>query len=163
MLRIHPTARVSPLAVIDDSVRGTLIEIGPNVFIDAFVRIKPVGGMGDLIIGGDCDINSGTVIFTGNGIKIGENVLIAPNCTFAATNHAFVSPTVAIRNQGFQPSKGGILIEDDVWIGSNTVVLDGSIVRRGSVIGAGSLVRGEVAAFSVSVGNPLRTIGHRRR
>ena len=41
MIRIDPTAKVSPLADIEDSVRGTLIEIGARTLIDAFVKIKP--------------------------------------------------------------------------------------------------------------------------
>ena len=37
--------------------------------------------------------------------------------------------------------RGGIVIEDDVWIGANCVLLDGAVLRRGCVVGAGSLVR----------------------
>lgn len=74
---------------------------------------------------------------------------------FAATNHAFAEKDRLIREQRFQPSRGGIVVEDDVWIGAGTVLLDGAIVRRGAVIGAMSLVRGEVAPYSVSSGNPL--------
>lgn len=106
MLKIDKTARISPLADIEHSARGTLIDIGPNVFIDSFVRIKPIGGMGDLVIGANCDINSGCVLFTGNGIRMGENVLIAPSCTFAPTNHGYRSMDKLIREQEFLPSKG---------------------------------------------------------
>ena len=88
MLRIDPTARISPMADIEESVRGTLIEIGPRVMIDSFVKIKPTGGSGDVVIGADSAINSGTVIYTGNGVRIGIGVAIAANCTLAPTNHA---------------------------------------------------------------------------
>lgn len=161
MLRISKTANISPLAHLEHSKRGTLIDIGDEVFIDSFVRIRPIGGSGDLVIGANSDINSGCVIFTGNGIKIGRSVLIAPNCTLAPTNHAYHARNKAIRDQGFLSSKGGILIEDDVWIGSNCTILDGSILRQGCIIGAGSLVRGEVEAYSINSGNPLRKIGMR--
>lgn len=161
MLIVSQTARVSPLASLEGSVRGTRIVIGDDVFIDAFVRIRPVGGMGDVRIGRGSYLNSGTVVFSGNGVIIGENVLIAPNCTLAPTNHAFVSREVPISAQGFLPSRGGIVIEDDVWIGANCVLLDGAILRRGCIIGAGSLVRGEVEAFSINGGNPLKRIGTR--
>ena len=46
MILIAPSARVSKLADIEDSVRGTKIIIGEEVMIDAFVKIKPVGGTG---------------------------------------------------------------------------------------------------------------------
>lgn len=129
--------------------------------IDAFVKFKPAGGAGDVVIGADSYINSGCVLYSGHSIRIGANVLIAANCTLAATNHAFTDPEQPIRTQGFQPSRGGIVIEDDVWIGANTVLLDGAHIGRGAVIAAGSVVRGPVAAFTIQGGNPLRLIGQR--
>ena len=161
MLIIAESAQISELAHVEASTRGTKIEIGENVYIDSFVRIRPVGGKGDIKIGPNCFINAGCVLFSGNGINMGSNVLVAPNCTFAPTNHAYQLRCKVIRQQGFLPSKGGILIEDDVWIGANSVILDGSILRRGCVIGASSLVRGEVEAYSVNSGNPLRKIAMR--
>ena len=106
-------------------------------------------------------INSGVVIYTGNGLDIGQDVLIAANCTFAPTNHQFNKKAIKIREQGFQPSRGGILVEDDVWIGANCVILDGARLLEGCVIGAGSIVSGEIEAYSVNAGTPLRTIGRR--
>jgi acetyltransferase-like isoleucine patch superfamily enzyme len=53
------------------------------------------------------------------------------------------------------------MIEDDVWIGAGSILLDGAVVRRGAVVGANSVVRAEVAAYSISVGNPLRAVGRR--
>lgn len=149
MLKIDPTAKISPLADIEESVRGTLIQVGPRTVIDSFVKIKPAGGMGEVLIGADCAINSGTVIYTGNGVKIGDAVAIAANCTLAPTNHAIADRDRPIREQGFQPSKGGIVIEDDVWLGAGVVLLDGAILRHGCVIAAGSVVRGEVEAFAI--------------
>jgi len=161
MIEIRDSARVSPLADIEDSVRGTKIVIGEECMVDAFVKIKPVGGMGDFEIGDQSHINSGCVIYTGNGISIGSGVLIAANCTFAASNHAYSRKDVPVAQQRFMESRGGILIEDDVWIGANCVVLDGTVIRTGAVIAAGSLVRGEVPPYTVQAGNPLKQIGKR--
>jgi acetyltransferase-like isoleucine patch superfamily enzyme len=158
MITIDPSAHVSTLAQIEDSVRGTKIVVGPQVSIDAFVKIKPVGGSGDLIIGRGTHINAGTVIYTGNGIIIGQDVLIGPNCTLAPSNHAFGRRDIPIRAQRFQPSRGGILIADDVWIGANVVLLDGTKIRSGVVVAAGSVVRSELDAYGVYGGNPLRLI-----
>lgn len=162
MIFIHPTAQISPLADIEDSVRGTRIEIGANTIVDSFVKFKPAGGNGDVQIGEWTVINSGCVLYTGNGIRIGDKVAIAANCTFAPVNHAYHDRNRPIREQGFLPSKGGILIEDDVWIGANCVLLDGSILRKGCVIGAGSIVRGEIAAYTVNAGQPMRIVGSRQ-
>lgn len=162
MIEIHPEARVSALADIEDSVRGTRIVIGARTVIDAFVKVKPAGGLGDLVIGADCVINSGCVLYTGNGIRMGQGVAIAANCTLAPVNHEFQQRDIPIRKQGFRPSKGGIVIEDDVWIGANCVLLDGAILRQGCVIGAGSMIQGEIPAYSIQAGNPPRLLGTRQ-
>lgn len=161
MLKIDPTARISQLADIEPSVRGTLIQIGARTMVDSFVKIKPAGGSGEVVIGEDCAINSGTVIYTGNGVRIGDGVAIAANCTLAPTNHAVADRDTPIRLQGFQPSKGGIVIEDDVWLGAGVVVLDGAVIHKGAVIGAGAVVRGEIPAYAIMAGTPLRQIGAR--
>lgn len=158
---LDPSATLSPLCDVEASVRGTKIVIGANSVIDSFVKIKPVGGSGDVRIGDRTIINSGCVLYTGNGIVIGNDVAIAANCTFAPVNHEYRERDKLIRDQRFRPGKGGIVIEDDVWIGAGCVLLDGAILRRGCVIGAMSLVRGEVPAYTIQAGNPLRQLGAR--
>jgi acetyltransferase-like isoleucine patch superfamily enzyme len=161
MLSIDPTATISKLADIEPSARGTLIQIGARSMVDAFVKIKPAGGSGEVVIGEDCALNSGTVLYTGNGIRIGDAVLIAANCTLAPTNHEFKDTGKRIRDQGFQPSRGGIVIEDDVWLGANVVVLDGAVIRKGAIVAAGSVVRGELEAYSIYAGAPAKRVGAR--
>ena len=161
MLQISQLARISKLADIEDSVRGSKIVIEEGVVIDSFVRIKPVGGVGDVVIGANTHINSGAVIFSGNGIQIGENVLISPGCVLAPVNHQYRAKDKTIIDQRFMPSKGGITIGDDVWIGANSTLLDGTVIGRGVVIGANSLIKGEFVEYCVYAGNPLRLIGRR--
>jgi len=162
MIEIDPTAKVSSLADIEDSTRGTLIRVGAGSMIDSFVKVKPAGGSGDLILGERVYENSGCVFYTGNGITIGDNVLIAANCTFAPVNHQFDDPDTPILKQGFRSSKGGIVVEDDVWIGAGVVLLDGAKIGRGSVIAAMSLVKGEIPPFSIVSGVPGKKIGTRK-
>jgi virginiamycin A acetyltransferase len=158
---ISPTARISPLADIEDSIRGSVLEIGDGVVVDSFVKIKFSGGTGHVRIGPGCWINSGVVIYSGNGVTLGAGVLIAANCTLAPTNHEVKDRDLFIATQGFMPDRGGIVIEDDVWIGANTVLLDGARIGKGAVIGAGSCVRGAIEPYAVMVGNPLRQIRSR--
>lgn len=162
MIDIHPTAHISHLADIEDSMRGSRIVLGAHSTMDSFVKVKPAGGSGDLLVGEHSVINSGCVLYTGNGIYIGNHVAIAANCTFAPVNHAYSDRHRLIREQGFLPSKGGIVVEDDVWIGANCVLLDGALLRQGCVVGAGSIVRGELAAYTVYAGTPLRVMGMRQ-
>ena len=67
------------------------------------------------------------VLYSGNGITI-KRCLIAANAP-APVNHAFMDRNSLICEQGFQASRGGIVIEDDVWIGANCVLLDGAVLR----------------------------------
>lgn len=161
MISISKNAFVSKLADIEDSVKGSKIIINDGTRIDSFVKIKPAGGSGDVCIGRDCYINSGVVIYTGNGVTIGDGVLIAANCTLAPVNHQYKSKDKKVSEQRFMQSKGGIIIEDDVWIGANTVILDGAILRKGCIVGAHSLVIGELEEYSINIGIPAKKVGMR--
>ena len=162
MLIISEQSKISRLADIEDSIKGSKVIIEENVTIDAFVKIKAAGGLGDITIGAGSYINSGTVIYSGNGVTIGRHVLIAANCTLAPTNHEYQSRERRIIEQRFRPTKGGIVIEDDVWIGVNTVILDGAVIGEGCVVGACSLVKGKLEPYGVYAGNPLVLIGERK-
>jgi virginiamycin A acetyltransferase len=162
MIDIHTDAKISALADIEDSVRGSRITVGAHSMIDSFVKIKPAGGSGDVVIGTHTYINSGCVLYTGNGITIGNHVAIAANCTLAPVNHSYRERSKLISEQGFLPSKGGIFIEDDVWIGANCIILDGAILRRGVVVAAGTIVRGELAAYGIYAGSPIECKGMRK-
>jgi acetyltransferase-like isoleucine patch superfamily enzyme len=58
-------------------------------------------------------------------------------------------------------SKGPIVVEDDVWIGMNSIVLSGVRLARGSVIGAGSVVTKDTEPYSINCGNPARLVRKR--
>lgn len=158
---ISPQADVSKLADIEVSSRGSVLRVGEHSMIDAFVKIKFAGGTGDIVIGTNSYVNSGAVLYSGNGITIGNFVMIAANCTFAPTNHEFQRRDIPMRNQGFRASKGGIIIADDVWIGANCVVLDGARIGRGSIIAANSVVNGEIEEYGIYAGTPAKRVGNR--
>lgn len=168
MLSIAETARISRLADIEDSVKGSRIVIDDHVTIDSFVKIKPAGGLGDVVIGAHTIINSGVVIYTGNGITMGRHVMVAANCVFSPTSHEYRSRDVPIMYQGFKAAanlkggRSGIVIEDDVWLGASCVVLEGAYLQRGVVVGAGSVVRGVLESYGIYAGNPLKLLGYRR-
>ena len=77
-----------------------------------------------------------------------------------AVNHVFNDPTRPFVEQGITAQ--GIIIEDDVWIGSGAVITDGVRVGKGSVVAAGSVVTHDVAPHTIVAGVParlVRTIG----
>lgn len=49
-----------------------------------------------------------------------------------------------------------VIIESDVWIGAASTILPGAIIRRGSVVAAGSIVRGELQPDRMYAGVPAR-------
>ena len=73
--------------------------------------------------------------------------MFGPKCSLFAENHIFEDASSTIKSQGV--SQKGIVIEDDCWIGSNVVILDGVTIGKGSVIAAGTIVTKDVPAGSV--------------
>lgn len=157
-LSIDPSAYVSPDARIHPSTRGTRIVIGAHSRIYDFVVIRAVGGDGDIVIGEHCYINPHCVLYSGAGIRLGDYVLVGPGCSIVPANHAIDRTDVVIRKQGFMPSKGGVEIDDDVWLGAHCVVLDGTHIESGAVIAAGSVVSGRITGRALWGGNPCRLI-----
>lgn len=104
-----------------------------------------------------------------NNIEIGNFCSIAPNVRMQEYFHKIdrVSTYYIFRNVLGSPldcdivSKGPILIEDDVWIGSNCVILSGAKIGRGSVVSAGSVVNKTFPRYSIIGGNPAKLIGKR--
>lgn len=104
-------------------------------------------------------INHHTVFSTPHGIRIGNFVMIGPNCLFASVHHSFDKwdKPMIFQKAEFKP----IVIEDDVWIGANVIVLGGVTIGRGSVIGAGAVVTKDVEPFSIVGGVPAKLIRYR--
>lgn len=144
------------------STRG--VKIGSNTSIDRNLWLS-CGGLegqhtGFLAIGENSYIGCNAVLGAGGGgITIGDNVLIGQAVSIHSERHIYNDATMLIRDQGI--SYRGITIEDDVWIGSNSTILDGVTVGKGSVIGAGAVVTKPVPPYSIAVGVPAKIIGTR--
>lgn len=104
-----------------------------------------------------------------NGIKIGSFTSIASNVVIQEDYHRYDKVSSYFLNQNIfkenalkdSYSKGPIIIEEDVWIGSNCVILSGVKIGRGSVIGAGSIVTKDVPKYSIIIGNPGKIVRKR--
>ena len=101
-----------------------------------------------------------------NPIKVGSFCSIASNVIIQEYYHRYDRMTSYFINQNIFNldmkediySKGSIVIEDDVWIGSNSVILSGVKIGRGSIVGAGSVVTKDVVKYSIVAGNPAKLI-----
>ena len=100
-----------------------------------------------------------------NGIDIGSFTSIAANVIIQEGEHDynrvttyFINRNIFKNGQEEELSKGKIVIGEDVWIGSNSVILSGVKVGRGAIIGAGSVVTKDVEPYSINIGVPSHKI-----
>lgn len=131
---------------------GGIIQVGGNVFFGPNTQIISRGG--SIVIGDNVHIGTGCIIVSQNAIQIGRDTLIAEYTVIRDQDHDY--STRPIRTSGFLA--GAITIGDDCWIGCKSTVLRNSSIGNGSVIGAHSLVRGDVPQFTLAVGSPHRNV-----
>ena len=170
---------ISPCAIVK---RGRKISIGDNVVVERGVMLRvdtersyiTIGKDsylsshatlntfdGWITIGAHCSVNSYAILYGHGGLQIGDDVRIAPQVMILPMNHVFADLDVPIWKQGIHTR--GIKIEDDVWLGAGSVVLDGVTIGKGSVIGAGAVVSKDIPSYSIAVGVPARVVKRRAK
>jgi putative colanic acid biosynthesis acetyltransferase WcaF len=101
-----------------------MLEIGNNVWIGEGVRIDNLAK-----------------------IKIGSDVCISQNAFLLTGNHDYRSDT-------FDLMIGSITIEDEVWVGASVVVCPNTTLKKGTIVGVGSVISGTTICEQVYRGNP---------
>lgn len=96
-----------------------------------------------------------------NDIIIGEVVMMGVNVTIFGSNHVFDRTDIPMRKQGMRKEQP-VIIEDDVWIGSNSIIMAGRKIAKGSIVAAGSVVTKDFPEYSIIGGNPARLIRSRK-
>ncbi len=143
------------------------IEIGSNARLtstnNAYNSGNLIGGCylrtskgAEILIGDEVFLN-GTSIVSEIQVRLGSRIMIGANTLIFDTNTHTISPTNRIRNTN-NVKKAPVSIEDDVWIGSNCIILKGVKIGQGSIVAAGSVVTSHVEPFSVYAGNPAKLI-----
>jgi hypothetical protein len=104
-------------------------------------------------------------------VTIGRHCLFAPNVYLSSGQHYFdIEPAWLIHDQDRLASEDAVrsqrhhapvVIEDDVWLGINSVIMRGVTVGKGAIVGAGSIVLRDVAPYTIVGGTPARQIGTR--
>lgn len=97
----------------------------------------------------------------GGSVRIGENVMMGPECVLLAHNHSFDRLDIPMCQQGFDEEKP-VRIGNDVWIGTRVIILPGVTVGDHSVIGAGAVVTKDVPPWSVVGGVPAKILKMRK-
>ena len=114
---------------------------------------------GNLEIGDNCKLNTNVQLGAASGrLTIGNYVMMGPNVVVRAADHGMARGIPMM----LQPPVGReIVIEDDVWIGSNAVVTGGVRLATGTVVAAGAVVTRSTEPYSIVAGVPARKIGER--
>ena len=154
-LCVDPTARLSPNCHVQFSETQSRIVIGAHSFIDDFAWLRAWGQ--GIRMGANCTLHQYSMIQ--GSITLGDGVRIGAHSLLIASDHNFSRRDVPIFRQG--ATTKGIVVEDDVYVGSNVTVLDGVHVGAGAVIAAGAVVAKDVAAYTIVGGVPARHIKDR--
>ena len=141
-----PRGTIRPGERIVISMGGTVVA-GPGCALSENAIIQVEAGI--LRLGCDAFIGIGAVIVAREAISIGDNVLIAEYVTIRDQDHA--------PDGGFRVTP--VRIGHNVWIGAKSTITRGVTIGDGAVIGANSVVTGDVPAGCTVAGAPARPIG----
>ena len=143
------------------------IKIGNNVRINSNFWSNLLGisqrtiiiarGKGEIEIGNKCGI-SGATIYAIDSIKLGEKCLVGANTKIIDNDFHPVDPIARLNGDNSQIKHAPIIIGDNVFIGTNSIILKGTTIGNNCVVGAGSVVHGNFGDNCVIAGNPAKVI-----
>lgn len=149
-------AQVSPRAEVEWSSN---LQLGRGTVISSYTKIKATGGL--FTTGARTQIATGCFLDAqAGGLRIGKGVLIGPNCVVITSTYRYDQLGIPLEDQG--KIHKGSRIGDNVFVGSNSVVLDGSDIGDDVIVAPCSVVSGKIPPRSIVSGNPARVIFTRR-
>jgi acetyltransferase-like isoleucine patch superfamily enzyme len=128
------------------------LKINGKCIIYGRLTIRPIGCARNIEIGKGSFINTEVRFGVRDQVTIGKNVLIGPRVMFETTNH-----NIKI-GQGRGLYTKPIVVEDRVWIGAGSIIVQGVTIGRGSVVAAGAVVTKNVEANTLVGGVPAKFI-----
>ena len=124
--------------------------IGKRSVVESYSCVN--NAVGDVVIGNHTRIGLHSTVI--GPVSIGSHVNLAQGVTVSALNHNFSETDKRIDEQGITTRQ--IIIEDDVWIGTNATVLAGVRIGSHSVIAAGAVVTHDIPPHSLAAGVPAQ-------
>lgn len=135
-----------------DLIPSRKFTMGYRAIVEDYAIIN--NGMGDIIIGDYSAVTSRVKLV--GPVTLGNKVTIGSGAQITGLTHNFEDINIPIRDQGVAPNI--TVVEDDVWIGGNSVIIQGLTIGTHSIIASGSVVTKDVPQYSVVAGNPARVI-----
>jgi len=152
-VRIHPSCVL---------VGCPMIRIGSHVRIDPFCVITPST---DLEIGNFVHISAHANIFGAGSIQIGDFACVSHGARILSSTDDLSSSFLCgpmVPAKWRRPVTSPVVLARHTVVGANSVVLPGATLEEGATVGALSLVKSRLKAWTVNAGIPTRIVGHRR-
>lgn len=144
-------AKLQTISIFDDEYRTIIEDLIPGIPKDTVICPPFHCDHGNgIIIGKNSFLNYNCVLLDGGYIRIGNNVLIGPNCQLYTPHH----PMNYVDRREKKETASPITIGDDCWLGGNVVVCPGVTIGERCIIAAGSVVTKDIPADSLAAGNP---------
>lgn len=139
---------------------GEKTSIGLNVELTAWDKYRDDHFSPEIIIGNGSSVRDFSQVTAIQSIRIGNGVLIGPNVLITDNAHGASESELLDIAPNLRPlsSKGSVVIEDNVWIGTKSSIMPGVRIGRGAIIGANSVVTHDIPPYSVAAGVPARVI-----
>ncbi|MCX6217311.1 acyltransferase [Spirosoma sp.] len=147
----HRTSIIRSTARLD-VLPFRVFELGIQSTVEDYSVIN--NGVGDIRIGDFCRIGIGSVVI--GPVSIGAHVILAQHVVMSGLNHGYEDIKTPIRLQPVTTQP--IIVEDECWIGANSVITAGVKIGKHSVVAGGSVVTKDVPPYCIVAGNPARII-----
>ena len=109
-----------------------------------------------MTLGADCRIWAGPGTAR---VIIGEYALFAPDVMITASTYRFNDGSPVTKQA---MNENDVLIGEDCWIGRGAILLAGTDLGRGVIVGAHSVVRGKFPDNAIIAGSPAKVVGQRQ-
>jgi acetyltransferase-like isoleucine patch superfamily enzyme len=157
-VRLGDGVTLDDLVVLDakgSSNRG--IEVGRGAFLGRGTILSCKDG--DITLGDHANLGFHCEIFSGSTVTVGAHALFAAQVYLVGGGHAFEASEAAVIDQ--PRTSHGILLGENVWLGTGAKVLDGVRIGKDVVVGAGAVVNADLPDGAIAAGVPARVLRSR--
>ena len=157
-IRLADGVTLDDLVVLDakgTSNRG--IDVGRGAFLGRGTILSCKDG--DIALGDHANLGFHCEIFSGSSVSVGSHALFAAQAYLVGGGHDFEAGDGAVIDQ--PRTSRGIVLGDNVWLGTGAKVLDGVKIGKDAVVGAGAVVNTDLPEGAIAAGVPARVLRSR--